>query len=240
MSVRLFKWTGLSDYSNGQVSTCPYNEIMKQRKGNRLIGFDYATTALYFVTSCVHDRICCFGEIVNHEMICNDDGKIAEMQWEWLQQQYPYIKSHGFVVMPNHIHAVLEINPDLMGIVGTGRDLSVDDNEYVESNDSIGSNIRTGRDLSVDDNEYVKSNDSIGSYIRTGRDLSLPVKIKSLSELMGAYKTTSSKKIHLAGNHVFQWQRSFHDHIVRNEESYNHITDYIATNPEHWEEDTFH
>ena len=165
---------------------------MKQRKGNRLIGFDYATTALYFVTSCVQDRICCFGEIINHVMICNDDGKIAEMQWEWLQKQYPYIKSHGFVVMPNHIHAVLEINPDLMGVVGTGRDLS------------------------------------------------LPVKIKSLSELMGAYKTTSSKKIHLSGNHVFQWQRSFHDHIIRNEESYNLITDYIATNPEHWEKDTFH
>ena len=56
---------------------------------------------------------------------------------------------------------------------------------------------------------------------------------------MGAYKTTSSKKIHLAGNAAFQWQRSFHDNIIRNEESYNRITDYIATNPQRWGEDTF-
>ena len=30
-------------------------------------------------------------------------------------------------------------------------------------------------------------------------------KIKSISELMGAFKTTSSKKIHLAGKNSFQW-----------------------------------
>ena len=222
---------------------------MKQRKGNRLIGFDYATTALYFVTSCVQDRICCFGEIINHEMICNDDGKIAEMQWEWLQKQYPYIKSHGFVVMPNHIHAVLEINPDLMGVVGTGRDLSSKQEEFDLSSKQEEfdlSSMKDKCDLSVDLLEsvaaidYIESSDANASNFRTGHDLSLPVKIKSLSELMGAYKTTSSKKIHLSGNHVFQWQRSFHDHIIRNEESYNLITDYIATNPEHWEKDTFH
>jgi len=231
---------------------------MKQRKGNRLIGFDYATTALYFVTSCVQDRICCFGEIINHVMICNDDGKIAEMQWEWLQKQYPYIKSHGFVVMPNHIHAVLEINPDLMGVVGTGHDLSSKQEEFDLSSKQDKCDLSSMKDkchLSVDLLESVAFIDNIESSdanasnfrtgdicfsLRTGHDLSLPVKIKSLSELMGAYKTTSSKKIHLSGNHVFQWQRSFHDHIIRNEESYNLITDYIATNPEHWEKDTFH
>ena len=43
-------------------------------------------------------------------------------------------------------------------------------------------------------------------------------KIKSLSELMGAYKTTSSKQIHLSGNVSFNWQSSFHDHVIRHEQ----------------------
>ncbi len=47
-------------------------------------------------------------------------------------------------------------------------------------------------------------------------------------------------KIHLSGNLVFHWQRSFHDHIIRNEESYNHITEYFVNNSLHWEADSFH
>ncbi len=66
------------------------------------------------------------------------------------------------------------------------------------------------------------------------------IKIKSISELMGAYKTTTSKQIRLAGLSQFAWQRSFHDHIIRNEESYNNISLYILNNHLKWEEDKFY
>ncbi|RKY35910.1 MAG: hypothetical protein DRP78_04940 [Candidatus Omnitrophota bacterium] len=54
------------------------------------------------------------------------------------------------------------------------------------------------------------------------RDLSLH-KIKSLSSLIGAFKTTSSKLIHKNGMFDFTWQRSFYDHIIRNDRSLNNI-----------------
>jgi len=60
------------------------------------------------------------------------------------------------------------------------------------------------------------------------------VKIKSLSELMGAFKTTSSKHIHLAGLMEFEWQRSFHDRIIRNEGAYQRIKRYVRINPARW------
>ena len=134
-------------------------------------------------------------------MFLNEFGKIAEQQFSWLDQQYEYVELHSFVVMPNHVHAIIEI---------------VD--------------VRTGRDVDV----------------RTGRDLSQPdqnekplIKIKSLSELMGAYKTTTSKQIHLAGLPDFKWQRSFHDHIIRNEEAFFRISNYIKNNPSNWKGDKF-
>jgi putative transposase len=65
------------------------------------------------------------------------------------------------------------------------------------------------------------------------------IKTKSLSSLMGAFKTTSSKIIHLAGFVDFAWQRSFHDHIIRNEKSYLNISNYIESNPDRWAVDTF-
>jgi putative transposase len=66
------------------------------------------------------------------------------------------------------------------------------------------------------------------------------MKIKPLSELMGAFKTTSSKQIHLAGLKEFEWQRSFYDHIIRNNDGYERICNYIVTNPLRWEDDKFY
>ena len=57
---------------------------------------------------------------------------------------------------------------------------------------------------------------------------------------MGAYKTTSSNQIHLAGYADFKWHRSFHDHIIRDEKSYLRISNYIETNPERWDNDKFY
>jgi putative transposase len=197
---------------------------MKNRKPNRWKGYDYSQDNMYFVTSCIHGRICCFGEIIDGKMILNKNGKIAEKQWHWLGEQYPYIVLYEFIVMPNHIHGIIEIN------------------RAIVRNDNGG-----------------------GGGDRDCRDRSRPVptvppiKIKSLSELIGAYKTTVSKKIHLleqsddsrcrdrsrpvptfAAFPVFQWQRSFHDHIIRDESSYIRISEYIINNPSKWESDTFY
>ncbi len=72
--------------------------------------------------------------------------------------------------------------------------------------------------------------------VGNGRDRSLQ-KIKSASSLIGAFKTTSSKKIHKRGFPDFKWQKSFYDHIIRNEKSYIKIMEYIRNNPFKWHED---
>lgn len=94
--------------------------------------------------------------------------------------------------MPNHVHMIIEIDKKKL-TVGTGRDLSV---HLLEGDQSV--HLLEGN-LSVQDKK---------------------IKIKSLSSLMGAFKTTSSKMIHQVGFADFAWQRSFHDHIIRNERSY--------------------
>ena len=56
-------------------------------------------------------------------------------------------------------------------------------------------------------------------------------KIKSISELVGAFKTTSSKRIRLETNPNFSWQRSFHDKIIQTPLEYENIKRYIQNNP---------
>lgn len=36
------------------------------------------------------------------------------------------------------------------------------------------------------------------------------------------------------------WQRNYHEHIIRDQQSYLKISEYISTNPLRWQEDTFY
>jgi putative transposase len=38
----------------------------------------------------------------------------------------------------------------------------------------------------------------------------------------------------------FSWQSRFHDHIIRDAKSFEHIQNYILDNPRKWQEDKFY
>ena len=210
--------------------------IMHDRKINRLSGFDYSSSRYYFVTMCVDYRVHSFGIIENKMMQLSPDGKIAQEQLNWLGRQYPYIQLISSVIMPNHIHVIIFINVnyynDLYDFdnIGNGR-------ESIAGNvcESIAGNGRESILGNVCESILGNGRESI---LGNGRDRSLH-KIKPIPELIGAYKTTVSKLIHLSGDVSFKWQKSYHDHIIRNRVSLNRIKNYIETNPEKWDSDAF-
>ena len=63
------------------------------------------------------------------------------------------------------------------------------------------------------------------------------MRVAPLTEIIGAFKSTSSKFIHHAGFIDFKWQRSFYDHIIRDIGEFAFIRDYIKNNPINWEYD---
>ena len=62
---------------------------------------------------------------------------------------------------------------------------------------------------------------------------------KSLNEIVGNYKAGVSRKIRVQNPNMVVWQRSFHDHIIRNEKSYAKIWEYVEHNDQKWTEDCF-
>jgi len=62
-------------------------------------------------------------------------------------------------------------------------------------------------------------------------------KVKPLGGLIGAFKTVSTKQINKIRNTpgISFWQRSFHDHIIRNEADLYRIREYIKNNPLQWD-----
>lgn len=77
------------------------------RRSIRLRGYDYSQPGVYFVTICVQDRQCLFGEIVESEMRLNDAGCMVQTAWEELSRQYQGVDTDEFVVMPNHVHGII-------------------------------------------------------------------------------------------------------------------------------------
>ena len=86
---------------------------MRERKSNRLKGFDYSRSGYYFVTICTLKRKEWFGEIGKGQMIPNTYGKIAQNLWEEIPVHFERVAVDEFTVMPNHIHGIVIIEGDV-------------------------------------------------------------------------------------------------------------------------------
>ena len=75
-------------------------------------GYDYTGDGAYFITICTHRRIHVFGTIVNGEMRFNEYGREVANCWLWLAERYPYVHLDEWVVMPDHMHAIVVITDD--------------------------------------------------------------------------------------------------------------------------------
>lgn len=67
---------------------------------------------------------------------------------------------------------------------------------------------------------------------------------KTIGDIVGAFQSiVTVEYIHGVKNNGYQpfygklWQRNYHEHIIRNEQSYQNISDYIINNPAKWNDD---
>ena len=85
---------------------------LPKRKHPRLDHYDYSTAGAYFITVCTHKRRCLLSRIVGRglapaEIQYTAYGEIAQEQLLLLEQRYPSLQIDQYVIMPNHIHAIL-------------------------------------------------------------------------------------------------------------------------------------
>lgn len=201
-----------------------YNPNIHHRKSIRLKGYDYSQSGLYFITICCQDRNCRFGEIENDEMILNDSGKMVEKQWNDLPNRFQNIALHEMIVMPNHFHGILEI-------VGATLVVAPNNNTVAPNYDAqIQPPFTTGQ-----------------PPFTTGQPQGIAhTKPKTVGDMMDAFKSIVTveyiRGVKNLGWQPFDgklWQRNYYEHIIRDEQSYQRIAQYIINNPAKWQEDKF-
>jgi REP element-mobilizing transposase RayT len=222
-------------------------------ESHRRPNWDYSANALYFLTIVTQHRVCNLGKVVNNEMILSDFGNIVETEWFKSFDIRKELFLDEFIMMPNHLHTIVEINnrdvsnkPENDIIPDDGHthdrayqqsplpDINTDDRASQQSSpQSPPPNINT------DDHPY--------QPIKRNPPIRLP---QSISSFIAGFKSAVNTKIddyidekklnipkYNRNNHFFQ--PNHHDHIIRNDREYQRIKNYIINNPANWEKDTF-
>jgi REP element-mobilizing transposase RayT len=86
-----------------------YNPDIHHRRSIRLRHYDYRQAGAYYVTFCTYNRLSIFGKIVDGKMVLNKIGQIAATEWERSPEIRREIELDAWVIMPNHMHAIVLI-----------------------------------------------------------------------------------------------------------------------------------
>ena len=95
-----------SPLQNGNMHN-KFNPAIHHRKSIRLKNYDYSQKGAYFVTICVNNMVCLFGEIVEDKMVLNDAGKMVDDFMNTLHNKFHHITIDEYVIMPNHVHGII-------------------------------------------------------------------------------------------------------------------------------------
>jgi len=226
------------------------NPAKHHRRSIRLKGYDYALAGLYFITLCCHNRACLFGKIENGRMILNEYGHIAYNEWLKTTEIRNNVELGEFVIMPNHIHGIVRLldRGELHSPHNTNERVECETpNERVECetpNERVECETPNERVECETPNERVECetpNERVECETPNEQGV-CDTPLRSPSQTIGAivrgYKSSVTKQLDLLGFNEKIWQRNYHEHIIRDEQSYMKIWDYIKNNPANWDNDS--
>jgi REP element-mobilizing transposase RayT len=186
-----------------------YTPHIHHRRSIRLKGYDYSQAGLYFITICCAARQCLFGNIADKTLQLNQGGVIAQECWVEIPHHFPNVVLHEYIVMPNHVHGIIEIVFDA-NTVGA-KNFS----PPPPTDTDIHTSGITAKNFSP---QFTSPSKTIGSIVR-------------------GYKIGVTKWFRQNTDIHEVWQRNYYEHIIRNEEAYRRIAEYIKHNPAQWQED---
>lgn len=180
----------------------------------RLSSWDYSWDGSYFITICTQNRRCIFGNVINSQIKLSPIGDIVIEEWFKSFDIRNELFCDAFVIMPNHLHAIVRI-----------------DNNRIDS-------LRSSKPEKHPAGTHSRATEGMEKN-KHGVAYRPP---KSISSFVAGFKSASTKRINKLRNSPEEkvWQARFHDHIIRSEEDYQRIFEYIKYNPQKWEEDKYH
>ena len=219
------------------------------RRSIRLKHYDYARAGYYFVTITTQNREHLFGEICDGEMVLNVAGEMVQRLWYDITHDFPNVALHDFVVMPNHIHGIIEIVDNENNLNTVGAD-SISALQSKQPNNmpskTVGAESIPALQSEQSNNMTLKANDiSSKSNDTSSKQRADMESAPTLSTIVQSFKRhTTLQYIKMVKNNTLPpfnkriWQRNYYEHVVRDENDYVRIAEYIQNNVMTWESDS--
>ncbi len=179
------------------------------RQPLRFRGYDYSLPGFYFVTVCTQNKACLFGDIVEGGVHLTEAGHVAVETWRQLPHRFSAVALDEYVVMPNHVHGIIQIVPPEL--------------DWAQRVAPLWSSPAPGA----------------GILRRTAKQAAPLQPVEALSDVMRAFKSTSAILINrlLKRPQRQVWQRNYYEHVIRNENELTKIREDINQNPLRWDLD---
>jgi REP element-mobilizing transposase RayT len=200
---------------------------MKKRQSMRLPHYDYSSPGFYFITVCTNHREHLFGDVVrvgNEAQIqLNAIGKIVERELYLSEITRDEMGIGLHVIMPNHVHCIVRINPEHGIGDGDRRICGRRPAMNGRPPDAPTARCRRGR-----------RRRPCGSCRPDASERQLQK--RSLGSFMAGFKSavTSSVRFVIGNANINIWQRNYYERVIRNRKELRKIRRYIKNNPTEW------
>lgn len=195
----------------------PYEPpIHHNRRSIRLQYHDYSARDLYFITICTVAQKCIFGRVVPEQntVALSPMGKIVRNCLLKISEHNERAVLHEWVIMPNHLHFILQVAEGNKNNVAPAAQWGECDSPLHSSAQTHSSEFKRGpvgaNHIRPNNARPNGTSDSLGSIIR-------------------GFKIGVTQQI---GHSIFQ--RNYYEHIIRNNDEFVSIADYIINNPKTW------
>ncbi len=220
---------------------------------------------IYFVTICCKDKSHYFGAIENGEMRPSLPGTIIDRQIAALPTHFPGLELLNHVIMPNHVHIILSVSPKPVGTlpvgtlpVGTLFKASATASQSAPPNPATPEPIpqpapapqpappNPAPQTAQPNPAPQPAPPNPTSHPNLG---CLKPKMHGPATADFHHNSTLSVIVRcLKGgvtrecgrrNIKFAWQPRFHEHIIRNQQAFDNIMNYVDNNVANWHRDCF-
>ena len=176
-------------------------------QSNRHPYWDYSLAGSYFITICTANMEHYFGEIIDNKMELSEIGNVAINEW----LKTPELRPDMNIILDES--CIMPNHFHAIIIFGGYRR---------DAMHCVSTTITTTPTPTIDikqkpPNKFGPQSKNLGAVVR-------------------GFKS-AVKKYATMNNIDFTWQPNYHDHIIRNENEFYRIKNYIFNNPQNWEKD---
>lgn len=198
------------------------------------------------MTVCVQNRVCLFGTKNEGQLTLNEAGQMVESEWLKLPERFPNIQLDEFIVMPNHFHGIIQIVGATL-LVAQNDVTNTDDTTIPDDASAQNDVTNTDGTIGTDDAIDIEGENTTNCGDEKGQPQGIvPTAGKPLGDMMGAFQSiTTVEYIRGVKSNNWQrfngklWQRNYWERIIRNNDEYQRIRNYIINNPANWKDDKY-